>query len=741
MKPFSRREFLKLGSPLAASLFFPRISRASEGSTPFDSPEAWAQAAAPPPLLGPTTAYELQTPHQVLSMDISSSTFSARFAQLNGQGYRPIWVQGSTNGTGAATYSAIWVRDGVGPWVELRNIDIGSYQALFDQYAGQGYRPISVSGYRNNGVDQYAVVWVHDSVAYSAIHAATNSQYQTFVNNAISAGLTPQVVDGYAVGTSPGASDNYISVWAAIPVSLAQARHGLTSAQYQAFFNTYASQGYRVTNVSAYQINGTTYFAPYMVNDGIVDFYAAHDSLPANLFNLAVGYAKTDYQPTVIEGYDNGSTRNFAGVWIKKARTWTTTGAYNANLSSFDGAMRTFMQTRNIPGGTLAVTKNGRLVYARGYRWDGYTIDTVNPVSPFRIASLTKPLTSMAVMRLVQENKLHLTDHLTTLLSLGAPMDARMNNITVLHLLQHLGGWNRDTSAFDPMFQDQAIATAMGVALPISRQTIINYMTTKRNLDFAPGSMMNYSNYGYLLLGRIIEMVSGMPFATYMQTHVFAPLGITRIVQGATEFEFRKSGEVPYFVTDPGLYPNVRQAGAPANAMAPNGSFNLENMDSHGAYVATAVDLARFTATFDPLDNYPVLNKASIDQTFAVPAIGANPDGSWYGCGWAVRNAGSGLNTWHNGSLPGTSTLMVRRYDGLTWVVLFNQRDDPGDPTGATYGDIDPALHTAANAVTTWPSGDLFPTYGLPALPPALTGAASRKVHGGAGTFDLPLAP
>ncbi|HTP11463.1 MAG TPA: serine hydrolase [Anaerolineae bacterium] len=712
MKRITRRAFLKDSGVVTAGLALPWLinwQAALRGVAQDSTSELFPAAPTAP------TAYQLQTPHQALEMDVSASTWDTRFTQLANQGYRPIWVQGSTNGTGAATYSGIWVRDGVGPWYEFRDMDAATYQTNFTNYGNAGYRPISVSGYQNSGANRFVAVWLYaPGVGYSGIHNATSAQYQTFVNNAVSAGLWPQVVDGYAVGTDPTASDDYISIWADLPVTAAEARHGLTSAQYQSFFNTYAPQGYRVTCVSAYQINGTTYFAAFMVKDGITDWSASHDWLPGDLFNHAIDLEHQDYQPIVIEGYDTGATRNFAAVWIKKARTWTTTGSYNANLASFDSAMQTFMQTRNIPGGSLAVTKDSRLVYARGYRWDGYIVDAVQPDSLFRIASLTKPLTSMAVMRLVQEGTLHLSDHLTSLLSLPAPLDARMNNITVLNLLQHMGGWNRDTTGFDPMFADQTIAAAQGVALPISRQDIINYMTTKRNLDFAPGTQQDYSNYGYLLLGRIIAAVTGIAYGTYMQTHVFGPLGISRITLGRSEFENRASGEVTYFTTDPGLYANMRQAGAPNNVMAPYGNFNIENMDSHGGYLASAIDLACFATAFDATGLYPILTQATIDQIFAVPSVGISPDGSWYGCGWAVRTAGTGLNTWHNGSLTGTSTLMVRRFDGLDWVVLFNQRDDPNDPTGATYGDIDGALHVAADAVTKWPTGDLFPNYGLP---------------------------
>jgi len=71
-----------------------------------------------------------------------------------------------------------------------------------------------------------------------------------------------------------------------------------------------------------------------------------------------------------------------------------------------------------------------------------------------------------------------------------------------------------------------------------------------------------------------------------------------------------------------------------------------------------------------------------------------------------VRPTGDGkANHWHNGSLPGTSTLLVRRHDGLNWAALFNQRTDP---SGLSYGDIDPALHRAADVVKEWPEWDLF---------------------------------
>jgi hypothetical protein len=84
--------------------------------------------------------------------------------------------------------------------------------------------------------------------------------------------------------------------------------------------------------------------------------------------------------------------------------------------------------------------------------------------------------------------------------------------------------------------------------------------------------------------------------------------------------------------------------------------------------------------------------------------------GDWYyGCGWSVRDWGSGVrNTWHDGSLSGTHALLVRRWDGVNYCVLFNQRDDA---SGLPYWEIDPLLYNTADKISTWPDHDLFDDY------------------------------
>ncbi|WP_405140776.1 beta-lactamase family protein [Sphaerisporangium sp. NBC_01403] len=402
----------------------------------------------------------------------------------------------------------------------------------------------------------------------------------------------------------------------------------------------------------------------------------------------AAGFAATKTGPAIAE--------------TSAARVWRVTGQAASGLASFDSTLKSFMQARTIPHASLAVVRKGKLVLARGYNWTADTSFHAGPTSLFRVASVSKPVTATAVMKLVQDGKLSLTARVAPLLGLSTTADARLGNVTVLHLLQHLGGWDRSVSP-DPMFQDRAVAKLLGVPLPVSQAHVMDY-TSRLPLDLAPGTKYAYSNYGYLLLGKIIEKVSGMSYAAYVQQKVLAPVKIKRMVLGRSAKALRRPTEAPYFAAGTGTTV-IDTSGTVVPAAY--GSFNIENMAAHGGWLSSAVDLAKFTTISDAAG---VLTSASITKMFAKPSIGVNSEGWYYGMGWMVRPVTGGLNTWHNGSLPGTSTLMVRRFDGLSWVVLFDQREDP---SGLNYGDIDGLLHKAANAVKTWPTTNLFPTYAL----------------------------
>ncbi|TDC44742.1 class A beta-lactamase-related serine hydrolase [Actinomadura sp. KC345] len=411
-------------------------------------------------------------------------------------------------------------------------------------------------------------------------------------------------------------------------------------------------------------------------------------------FGKAAGLAAA---PVLLAGCSAGSVKTAAKAAAD--RSWRVKGKALAGLGSFDSTLKSFMQERNIPCGQLAVVRKGKLVLSRGYTYTDDDGLTTQPTSLFRVASLSKPATATAVLRLVQDGKLKLTDRAATLLGLSTSADPRLEDVTVLRLLQHLGGWDRGVTP-DPMFQDAKIAQTLGVSLPVSQANIMKYVSASA-LDHAPGDRYAYSNYGYLLLGRIIEKVTGQKYETYVRQAVLAPRDITRMRLGRTLTE--AGGEVPYYsgYTGTTVFDN-----SGTKVPSPYGAWNLENMDSHGGWLATAMDLTRFAGIYD--GGTPVLGSSAIKKAFAEPETGIEDNGSYYGCGWHVRHVTGGINTWHTGSLPGTYTILVRRYDGLAWAALFDQRQEGDAPS---YGAIDSLLHKAANAVKTWPTGDLTSTY------------------------------
>jgi N-acyl-D-amino-acid deacylase len=393
----------------------------------------------------------------------------------------------------------------------------------------------------------------------------------------------------------------------------------------------------------------------------------------------------------------------------KKGKPIPVTGQANPDLASFDDMMLSFLTKHNVPGAALAVTRDGVLVYARGFGMadDG---ERVQPRALFRIASISKPITAAAILKLIEEGKLKLDDRAFAMLKLqpflpkGRKRDPRLKDITVRQLLQHTGGWDRDKSG-DPMFRSVEIAQALGVPPPAEPEQIIRFMLGQP-LDFSPGERYAYSNFGYCVLGRIIEKVSGETYDNYVRKHVLAPLGAKASRLGKTLLAGRAPGEVTYHAK--GTAPSVFAANLGKQVPLPYGAWCLEAMDSHGGWISSAVDLVRLASAFDKPEQCPILNKKSIATMFARPegAAGYNAKGKprpvYYACGWQVTVAGKNkANQWHTGALDGTATILVRRHDGLCWAVLFNARASSRGEYLA--GLIDGLVHEAADKVERWP--------------------------------------
>jgi CubicO group peptidase (beta-lactamase class C family) len=392
-------------------------------------------------------------------------------------------------------------------------------------------------------------------------------------------------------------------------------------------------------------------------------------------------------------------------------------GAAVPGMVSYDQTIRDLMRKYAIPGGAVAVLRDGKLIYARGF---GYAdVENRTPVQPdalFRIASVSKPITGVAIMKLVEEGKLKLDDrvapfiaHLTP--AQGATVDPRWEQITIRHLLNHTGGWDRDkpNGGFDPMFRPAIAAAAVNAPAPASAEKIIRYMKGMP-LDFTPGEKHVYSNFGYAILGRVIERLSGMPYEEYVRARVLQPVGANRTRLGRTRMRDALADEVKYYFPGMGLNAPMVQSVFPGEGTVPvnYGGYYLEALDSHGGWVSSTVDLLRFMAGVDGRANRPDILGAALDAEMISNGYAVCPGGAcYYAGGWMIRPTQGDANWWHGGSLPGTTSLLVRSYHNFSWVALFNARSD----TGNFDGELDAALWKALAGVTSFPTHDLFSTF------------------------------
>ena len=391
--------------------------------------------------------------------------------------------------------------------------------------------------------------------------------------------------------------------------------------------------------------------------------------------------------------------------------SWTraATGAAVPALAAFDTEMQAFMARWQIPGAALAVARGGRLVLARGYGVaDHSTGEPVQPDSLFRIASVSKSVTAAAVMQLVERGLISLDTAVFPYLARGTPVDARLNRITVRHLLQHSGGWDR-TLTFDPVANALPVASDMGVPAPPDTATLVRWLLGQP-LQFDPGTREAYSNIGYVLLGEVIAKASGQRYEDQVRTMLLAT-GITRMRLGASLPAGRLAGEVVYHMpvgTPPG---RSQFASLPGPVPAPYGGVPIELAGAAGGWVASAIDLVAFGAAVDgQTQRADLMSAASLGESLRRPGYVGAAATVWDGLGWTVLASGSRRK---EGSAPGTTALLVVRGNGTTWAALLNMRStSDGDAMSA---DLDGALARAHGSVTTWPTGDAFPSLHGPA--------------------------
>lgn len=337
------------------------------------------------------------------------------------------------------------------------------------------------------------------------------------------------------------------------------------------------------------------------------------------------------------------------GVGPSWAQPRPITGTPVAEYAPLEQALPQFMDRIGCQALTVAVSKNNKLVFSRGFGWsDAHKKKPTAPDALMRIAGLTEPITAAAVKSLIRDGKLTLDTQVFPLLNVklprGATPDPRLNKITVGQLLVHKGGWDAKTT-FDPFGRVGDIEKSLGLRRRARPADILRYMLDQP-LQFDPGERVAMSNFGYFLLGRVIEKTTGKPYGEYITSDFLKPLGIDDAKLGHNALRLRDKREVWY----------------------PSKEVPVDLMDANAGLVASAPDVCKF------LDHYWLSGEPrQVDQDLQ----------------WA-----------YFGNLASTTALARQRPDGSNVVVLCNARrkeSSQEDDDHALLQLVEQALDAASN--------------------------------------------
>ena len=400
--------------------------------------------------------------------------------------------------------------------------------------------------------------------------------------------------------------------------------------------------------------------------------------------------------------------------------------------SAIDATVGNYMNEFGIPGGAVALTYKDQLIFARSYGYMNSEDEVfAEPDSRYRMASVSKPITAMGILKLVHDGKLKLTDtpfpfaDLPPLIG-GTPgnlfphgtFNQKLSLITVGELLHHAGGWNRDIApdlTGYPILQALAsFATSMTgtPSGPPDCNGLLSYVETQP-LQFKPGTKTHYSNVGFCALSEVIRETSGMSFSDYLTANVLDPLGMNDTDLGSTPQGLVQDREATYYDTtdpdQPSLFPPYSVVTAPYSSIGA-----LESLSGAGGIVSTAIDLARFAgaiaggrlkdlpggATYpgwptdyytlsSTLPNYECSNSIPPYPLTAKCKAGwsdAWEKGHWaFGAGWDSLPPNAvptpllpydNYNFIKDGGYPGTVSSMAATADGYGFGAVFNANDN-----------------------------------------------------------------
>lgn len=359
--------------------------------------------------------------------------------------------------------------------------------------------------------------------------------------------------------------------------------------------------------------------------------------------------------------------RPIAKKQVRLNHTLTNQMSDIQELAGLDKKIRYYMRKWQIKGASLAITRNDSLLYAKGYGWaDEENGIAMEPGHIMRMASVSKLLTATGIMVLQDKGLLNIKD--TVFGPSGILRDCEFTSvikdknyykITVEHLLRHQGGFHRD-----PLFSSRDVKHQLNLDHAPEKEDFYKLVLSRR-LRFMPGSWQKYSNFGYLLLSEIIEVVSGMRYEDFMKQEVFAPAGCFDMHIAGNYLEDRRNNEVRYYTHEgDGKYiEEYTDSGVMVERCY--GGNNIPLLSGAGAWCGSPAEIARLVASIDGDPGVPdIISAESFSQ------MTEYLDTETFSLGWNDTHPAKGWS--RSGTLSGTCALVKHFPDGECWILITN---------------------------------------------------------------------
>jgi CubicO group peptidase (beta-lactamase class C family) len=477
---------------------------------------------------------------------VTGAQHQTHFDTLSAQGYRMISL--SVYGDPSdPRYAAVWVQRPGPAYAAVHGIDAAGYQTFFDTWKAKGYAPVLVSATGPVSSAVFAAVMEQGvSGAWEAWHGLTSgptSNPGTFQYHNQAAHDAGRILRSAAIyGTA--ADPRYAGVWHANPGYVKWHVHPSDTAQsYQTVFDAETQlpgdglHGWRPAFVT---LSTDQLYCSSFRDDVVGEWYARHGITSAEYQAEFDARTKQGFYPICVQGGGSGADARYAAIFAKQdvpaARQWTVTGTEIPQLAGFDGAMQSFMHTYCVRAAQLAIAKNGTTKLSRGYTWAEAGYRVTQPTDRFLLASCSKMFLEAAVEELYEAKELTPDTKVYPLLGFSGPKDSRCDSITIQELLDHRGGYD-DTptgSGYDPTYSMRQIALDLGLSHPVTKLDVATYMYKRYQLDFSPGTNYKYSNYGYLLASAVVEHVTGQDYFDYVKTTLLQPAGVSEVLVSST---------------------------------------------------------------------------------------------------------------------------------------------------------------------------------------------------------------